>query len=829
MKFSRKSKGVISVFLILILVPTMVMSAMLVDASRVRSAKAMAQEASDLAAYSVLSAYDGTLKDLYGLLAFEDDEQLMAIMEESLKATLSASDLGVDAEYSEKIWNILKDAMGAGSSFQGKKFLNLYDFQVEGSSVTAEHNLANPSVLQSQIVEYSKYRGLYVIAERMNLLANLSAVSEASSQMKEAEKAMEAKMNIDEANDALDKAVLKVNQAAQQFNGALDKDVMNRLKEDCFDSITAKMEMAQEEAETPEGEAYEEDSDKAEQAELFTERKQALVILYDQIEDSAKELEDAAREALAALKNAEESLNGYINQYSGTAQNNETVQELVKDARETLKRYQEEYRPSLEAIRDHASVTSLANAKLGQKVSDLLNQIRTRAEDFKPENQKTSDENSYGFRYLKAQERTPNSTAVIYGTLEKGGYETTYDYLVSGAMNVGKVPEFNPYEDKDQDQDGRDKAKDQMEQAKKQEEKQKDSNHARRSVPQAIYSERPSKKYGYKAAEAAGIPSYNDRNLSDVKEVFGGNDSFLDNLVETTRDEALTMSYVFGTFKTRMTANDKFKKSNAPSGDKPYVADWRYMYEDGEHDMRFTAKKNRETQLTAEIEYIVYGQQSDLENEILVYSTIWGTRMANNMIALYCNKEVKSACKAAAWATAAAVSAATAGLGAAISPEVYFWIFLAAWAAAETTLDLSYLIDDGYYIPLIKTKDNILLTVDFEGTADGDGSLVDHYNMDGSDATIASKIKVCYEDYLLLLLMFQSSDSRLMRIGDLVEMNMRKSDDGFRLSEANTYINSSTDLSIRYLFSADSVLGTEYKENGIGDRIHFNSTIYLGY
>ena len=44
MKFSKKTQGVISVFLILILLPTMVFSAILVDGSRMVSARAMRSE-----------------------------------------------------------------------------------------------------------------------------------------------------------------------------------------------------------------------------------------------------------------------------------------------------------------------------------------------------------------------------------------------------------------------------------------------------------------------------------------------------------------------------------------------------------------------------------------------------------------------------------------------------------------------------------------------------------------------------------------------------------------------------------------------------------------
>ena len=89
MRFSRKTQGVISVFLILILVPVMVFSAMLVDGSRMVSAKAIAQEASDLAALSVLSDYNGTLKDEFGLFSLGDSSKAEAVYKASLSASLS--------------------------------------------------------------------------------------------------------------------------------------------------------------------------------------------------------------------------------------------------------------------------------------------------------------------------------------------------------------------------------------------------------------------------------------------------------------------------------------------------------------------------------------------------------------------------------------------------------------------------------------------------------------------------------------------------------------------------------------------------------------------
>ena len=141
MNFFRKrtTKGAISIFLVMILVPTLLLSAVLIDGSRMASARAMTQEAGDLAAASALAAYNEDLKDEYGLFAIKDPGKIEEIYKESLKATLYASGLSDDEEYSEKIWGILKSQIGAGNPYKGKNFLNLYDFSVDSCDVEAIH------------------------------------------------------------------------------------------------------------------------------------------------------------------------------------------------------------------------------------------------------------------------------------------------------------------------------------------------------------------------------------------------------------------------------------------------------------------------------------------------------------------------------------------------------------------------------------------------------------------------------------------------------------------------------------------------------------------
>ena len=128
--------------------------------------------------------------------------------------------------------------------------------------------------------------------------------------------------------------------------------------------------------------------------------------------------------------------------------------------------------------------------------------------------------------------------------------------------------------------------------------------------------------------------------------------------------------------------------------DSFYMPKWRYANEGGEMDLRFSPKKDRSTVLRSEMEYLVYGKQSDTANEAAVYATIMGERLANNVGAMYLNKKVKGACHSAAIAASAAIEF--------LVPEtVFFWIFLTAWATAETVIEMDYLISGGYAVSLL--------------------------------------------------------------------------------------------------------------------------------
>lgn len=69
LKFCRKHDGAISIFLSLILIPTLLFAGVVVDGARIYGSKNMISGAGDLAMNGALAGYDGSLNDAYGLIA----------------------------------------------------------------------------------------------------------------------------------------------------------------------------------------------------------------------------------------------------------------------------------------------------------------------------------------------------------------------------------------------------------------------------------------------------------------------------------------------------------------------------------------------------------------------------------------------------------------------------------------------------------------------------------------------------------------------------------------------------------------------------------------
>lgn len=178
LKFMYKTRGAISVFLIIVLLPMMMVSAIFVDESRIQLGNSIAVSAGDLTLNTALTNYDTVLKDMYGLFATSQDmDELYDNLENYYrKSIVSAGIAETDAsDYASQIMEYLKSETGSDDLMN----MNLKEFTV---SQAENGNLANAAMLKNQIVDFMKYRAPLGIG--MDFLNALESMKNLSKQTK---------------------------------------------------------------------------------------------------------------------------------------------------------------------------------------------------------------------------------------------------------------------------------------------------------------------------------------------------------------------------------------------------------------------------------------------------------------------------------------------------------------------------------------------------------------------------------------------------------------------------------------------------------------------
>ena len=163
MKKKKGTRGAISVFLAMILVPCIVVSSVFVDLSRVHLSKAATESSADLALNSLLTNYDADLSDWYGMVAScQNIDEFYTISAQYFLRTISSQNLSED----EII--LLSDYYAAATNDDTIYDLLQVESQTDVGSIVSPvegANLTNTSLLKDQVVEFMKYRAPIQIAE----------------------------------------------------------------------------------------------------------------------------------------------------------------------------------------------------------------------------------------------------------------------------------------------------------------------------------------------------------------------------------------------------------------------------------------------------------------------------------------------------------------------------------------------------------------------------------------------------------------------------------------------------------------------------------------
>lgn len=178
---SNNSRGAVTVFLTLILVPCLIFTCAFGDVSRVELSKSQANAAADLALYSLMSNYDADLKEWYGLVAsVQDIESFYDVTEQYFVGMMDAK--GIDGT-SSQLFSSYLSSLKNGGNFVDFLQVDTANSITVGAATNGEMG-KNAALIEDGIVEFMKYRGPVEITaniiDRLNTLDVLGALNGAN-------------------------------------------------------------------------------------------------------------------------------------------------------------------------------------------------------------------------------------------------------------------------------------------------------------------------------------------------------------------------------------------------------------------------------------------------------------------------------------------------------------------------------------------------------------------------------------------------------------------------------------------------------------------------
>ena len=215
LKFFRETKAYTSIFLCLVLLPMVTYSSMIIDASRLQSARVQVQSAGDLAMNAAMSEYEQVLEDMYGLFAnASSKDDIEPVIRQYFEETISGSLTNKNNEYVQELAKQLTDYAMSGGNTSGSddvvytNFLQMrFPEEKEGNShfvfsPVENSDIANPKIMKGQIIDYMKYKGPVSVGQ--NFLNKLGFLKDMKNQSKAAQEKVELTEEIADVNKTED-------------------------------------------------------------------------------------------------------------------------------------------------------------------------------------------------------------------------------------------------------------------------------------------------------------------------------------------------------------------------------------------------------------------------------------------------------------------------------------------------------------------------------------------------------------------------------------------------------------------------------------------------
>lgn len=774
--FSRKSRGSITVFVVLILVPTIFFTGFLVDLARLKLYGNQALMTADNYGEAVLTEYDNLLKELYGLFAITQDAEALAGLEE-IQGYMTSSFFPSENTIT---WQHLQSVLGT-TSYEG--FMPYGAANVSVNYELVENaNLRNPEVFSTQIGDFMKFRIVQQLAaDGSDLLDNLSKVQNIENDSKVIQK----KLDIDEEAEKLYEAAREYYLILEIFTKYPEyiQGINNRYKEAVAIFIALEesesyetyrnYETANREAMTAAVEKRDENAG-ADQPEELTEEENKLVEIYDaymEDENAHKEAIDWAlnlaswnisnkleqepicfdtfdsrlddlKEKVEKILESGKRIQNLKSQLQEMLQEENVSEELRTGIYQELERMEalfaqlEDYTRIVDFIAEHGTKRNAAYRQQTQDIIDRLEEIRQAlldCEENTPESEFPLDEGKW------QDFRTVENYKKLYEELEEcfGGSGDDSEGMKKKSEASSMLDEST-------------KALD--------EEEQETEGYIPRDIP---------KEFGY--GKTYSDSGFNLKKM--VKEAVGY--FSMNNFKESANRLVLKLymvEYDFGMFSNRTTdiKKEKGEKEVSLTGYEKN-SDLNYLYR-------------------AELEYILGGSNSYQENWKAARNKILALRAVANYTATYSIKDVNR--------TIQSISNAAMAVNPILALAVNGTLRTAV-AGAETAADWKRL-KEGEGTVLLKTEIEQL---------EAYGRICTLLGLEQKKEEDHSA-RMDYDQYLLLMLVFLTSfDEIAQRTADLIELNVNAAMQAggenltelrFRMGNAYTAVNAECSVQLDF-------------------------------
>lgn len=393
-KFIKGSKGVISLFLAILMVPFVSIAGMLVNAGRVNSAVAIFDEALCNASNSTLGTYDKFLRSRFALMAMSQDTSDGGTRYGSTSSSYSADDLINDVfkHYMEKNVGTLSNTY-VTTEVNGNGLYPLSDSSVLLSSVLQSSKITVPAKLA---IDWGSFDDiLKKFTESFNVFASIeSFASSGFGLTSEIDGLLDSQDNLEKTIEDCNDARTEYEDAYNEFKNAVEE--FNKLIDDASDA-SEEVNKCQENVNQLSYKVSDLEKELQEKKEKIEElnkdtkdaHKKEIEDLNKEIEELQKDIEDKNKEYSSAtddLKDAQSTLDGYKKEF------NTRRSEVVNK--------KSSYYDKIVALRDAVNNTSIKVIAFQDKAKSVVNGAEGLISDgvsmgvaiAKDNNKKTSDE-----------------------------------------------------------------------------------------------------------------------------------------------------------------------------------------------------------------------------------------------------------------------------------------------------------------------------------------------------------------------------------------------------------------------------------------------------